>query len=424
MYKNVRELDPGRLYTLRSRAKKVEMQDFIYWSPPKEMRQFCDENELSKELEDILLSAVRDRCSAEKVGVFLSGGLDSRLVMAAVPKTVNCIGLTFGNYPNLETRIAERVAKRYHRDWLPLVRDKEFVGNTVVDVVKFTGCEFECLCGRWIGWLEDISKLGLSVILGGGELEVHLRGYHAADWFCRKRLWGLLRNTYEKKTYKHIDYVSRFWKQVLRQEIVERICSRREGAYEENIELTRSSIAEWFKIYPFSQVGSNSSWGSTRRVLPLRLPAMDRRVVDFGFRCPIELKLGDRIFVMATKNIYSAGSRIPSANDGVRPGSGHWWRLTQRAVRKLQDRSVGVLETLGKEPRVQHSWIDYQRYWQESSRLADLIREYGKNLEQFDGQVFEGRGLDLLKCKNINWREGFRLLQLAVWKSVIEDYRL
>ncbi len=188
--------------------------------------------------------------------------------------------------------------------------------------------------------------------------------------------------------------------------------------------MSRGSVAEWMIISRFSQNRFAGPWVAPRRILPFRFVGADRRLIDFAFRCPVELKLGNKILIMATKNIYGAGSRIPNANDGVRPGSGHWWRLAQRAVRKLQNRSIGVLEKLGKEPRVQHSWIDYDRYWQESSKLADLIREYGKKLDQFDGQVFEGCGLDLLKCKNINWREGFRLLQLAVWKRVIENYRL
>lgn len=423
IYKNVRELEPGRLYSVRLRVDKVEMKDSIYWSPPKEMRQFYDENELSKELEGILLSAVRDRCGAEKIGVFLSGGLDSRLIMAAVPKMVNCISLTFCDYPNRESRTARRVAKCYHRDWLPLVRDKEFVGNTVVDVVKLTGCEFECVCGRWIGWVDDISKLDLSIVLVGAQFDVYLKGYFAGDWFCEKRLRGLLPGRPKRKAYDYVNNISGFWNKNLKKEIVEHIRFRRKSTYEERVDLSRGSIAEWMILSPFSQDGA-SFWSASRRLLPVRLVAMDRRILDFGFRCPVELKLGDKIFMMAAKNIYGAGSRIPNASDGVRPGSGHWWRLAQRAVRKLQNRNAGVLEKLGKEPRIQHSWIDYQRYWQESGKLADLIREYGQNLDQFDGQVFEGRGLDLLECKNINWREGFRLLQLAVWKSVIEDYRL
>ena len=121
--------------------------------------------------------------------------------------------------------------------------------------------------------------------------------------------------------------------------------------------------------------------------------------------------------------IYGAGARIPCANDGKRPGSGYLSRLSQRAVRKFVDRTNTILEKLGRRSKVQHSWNDYQKYWQESIVLKELIRKYGENLDQFNGQIFVKRGQDLLQHDNIGWRNGFRLLQLAVWNHIIEDNR-
>lgn len=424
MYKNVKELNPGRLYTVKCYADRREIKDFVYWLPPKELRQGYNKDELSKELENILLSAVRDRCSGKRVGVFLSGGLDSRAVMAAVPKTVECIGLTFCEVLNRETQIARKVAKCYSRDWFPLIRDREFLGNSIINTVKLAGCECDWVDAHAIGFVEDIAKFNMSVILSGVQLDVYLKGYFAFDWVRVKRMRGIMPSLHKRNAYEYVDNLSRYWKDDLKKDLAEQIHFRRKCTWEENVDSNRGSIAEWLISYPFSQDSTITFWPAERRVLPLRLPAMDRRVLDFGFRCPIELKVGGKIFMTAAKNIYGAGSRIPNANDGVRPGSGHWSRLAQRAVRKLQDRVTNVLEKLGKERRIQHAWHDYQKYWQESNKLAGLIQEYGPNLDQFDGVLFEGHGQDLLKRKDIYWLNGFRLLQLAIWRALIDDYRL
>jgi hypothetical protein len=82
------------------------------------------------------------------------------------------------------------------------------------------------------------------------------------------------------------------------------------------------------------------------------------------------------------------------------------------------------LEKLGKEPKIQHSWHDYPKYWRESGKLRELIREYGANLEQFDGILFKESGRALLERKDIDWRSGFRLLQLAIWLGIKENYAL
>jgi hypothetical protein len=425
IYQNVKELNPGRLFNIALKTGKAEIQDFIYWFPPKEMRQDYNENELCKELHDTFLSAIRERCDREKkVGVFLSGGQDSRLVMAAVPQDINCIGLTFFGRFNREAQTARKSAKCYNREWLPLLRNPEFLGNTVVDAVKFVGCEFEWVNAQTIGFAKDISKLNIYVILGGIQFDTYLKGYYAEDWFLEKRLGGLLPSKYKLKAYDPVKCLSIFWKETLKEEIVEQVYSRRKCTYNESLAQGRGSIAEWLILYPFSQDGTNGWWSAERRILPVKLVAADRRLLDFAFKCPVELKLGGRLFVMAAKNICGPGLCIPSANDGVRLGSGHWSRLVQRAIRKFQDRTTSILEKLGKEPKIQHSWHDYQRYWRESEKLRELIHEYGANLEQFDGILFKESGRALLERKDIDWRSGFRLLQLAIWLGIKENYAL
>ena len=166
-----------------------------------------------------------------------------------------------------------------------------------------------------------------------------------------------------------------------------------------------------------------ANWFSDRKILPVQLVGFDRRLLDFSFKCPIELKLDNKIFLKAAMKNYGPGARIKCANDGVRPGSSHISRLRQRAIRKIQDRIIHLFEKLGKTSKFQHSWSDYQKYWSQSNKVKSLINEYGVNLDQFDGCLFNKCGKDLLKSDNIHWRNAFRLLQVAVWKGIIEDYR-
>jgi hypothetical protein len=218
--------------------------------------------------------------------------------------------------------------------------------------------------------------------------------------------------------------ITDFVKQYLTNDIIEQIRSRRKSFYDSKYDAGRSSIAEWLEVYPFSQRPEISTWAAHRRVIPSRPVGMDRRLLNIGFKIPARLKLDDKIFVLAAKNIYGRGAYIPNANDGVRPGSGHWWRLIQRTARKLQNRTSDVLEKFGKEKNVQHSWHDYQKYWRESEVIRKLIEEYGSNLDEFNGVLFAGRSQDLLQNKNLYWRAGFRLLQMAIWLGVRKNYTL
>jgi hypothetical protein len=176
-------------------------------------------------------------------------------------------------------------------------------------------------------------------------------------------------------------------------------------------------------IYPFSQDPEGAYWVADRRILPLRLVATDRRILDFAFKCPVELKLGNKIFLMASLGIYGNGANIPNANDGVKPNSGSCSRALQVIARKLQNRTFWILRKLSRKSLVQNSWSDYQKYWQESKKLAKLIDQYGGNLSEFDGKLFKGHGRDLLVQKKFYFAYGFRLLQIAVWKDLIDSLR-
>jgi hypothetical protein len=423
IYKNVKELEPGRLYQISINGNKTEVKDFVYWLPPKEMNGDYDEDELAKELEKVLIEAVRRRCKVQRAAVLLSGGLDSRVLIAAVPSSVDCVAFTLCNYPNRETRIAKKVAGCYGRLWFPLVREPELLGKTVIERIKLIGCELDWVGTLVIGLVDQIRDYNVSAILNGTQFDVYLKGYFAADWRREKRFGGALPNTYVKNNdYGYINNVSAFWKDNLVPEIIEAMRLRRRSFFEENADCGRGSIAEWMIVYPFSNDSSVSFWPAERRILPIRLVATDRGLLDFAFRCPFELKLGKKIFLKAALNIYGPGLHIPNASDGVRPGSSHWSRLAQRAVRKLQDKTADMLEKFGKKQKIQHSWYDYQKYWEESRVLNELATEYGGNLNDLDGQMFKGHGCDLLKRKDIHWNNGFRLLHLAVWKSLQSDY--
>lgn len=421
MYSNVEELKPGSLHCVKPEENgSGQVRDFSYWSPPQELTEGFDATELAEELAQSLISAVSDRCCGGKTAVCLSGGLDSRLIMAAVPEELECIGLTFGDALNREMKTAQRVCKAYNRQWLPLFRGKYFLEDSLVSMVKLAGCEGDWLHAHTVGFVEKIEEVGIDTLFDGNGLDEFLKGCFTADMARVKRLGGILPAKYVKLEFDYKNIFSTFFESIIKEDVLESIRVRKRAFYNSNLDPNRTSWVERLSTYPISQ---SPFCLEERRLLPIRTCGADRRILDFGFKCPIELKLGAKIFTMAAKKIYGAGARIPNANDGVKPGSGHWSRLAQRAVRRVQDRTTSVWEKLGKKPQIQHSWYDYQKYWEESDKIVELIQEHGTNLDGFDEKLFKGHGRDLFKCEDLKWPSRFRLLQLAIWKGMVDDYK-
>jgi len=423
MYENVKELDPGSVHIFETKEHQKNIKKYLYWYPPKEIQSSFNKDELVKELRGKFVAAVKNRSNGQRIGVTLSGGLDSRLILAVVPEEKECLGLTFCDYQNRETRLAKKVAHCYKRKWIPVFRKKDFLVDCLKRTVKLQGCESEFFNAHAVGIEKKISDLGLSSILGGMQMDVYFKAFLATDWTCKKKMKGLLPDKYEKNNRDYVNVLSEYDHLIFSDEIINNIIARRQKNYSEYKDLSRGSTNEWLFLYPFSQDKIGACWAAERRVLPVKLVTADRHLLDFAFRCPIELKFGGRIFLEAALSLYGDGAAIPSANDGVRPGSNHFWRLAQRIIRKLEVQVIDILKKLSIEKKVHHSWHDYQRCWRDNKKLRELIRKYSMNLNRFDGILFKNTGREFLENKDFDWHYGFRILQLALWLGIIEEYK-
>ncbi len=356
------------------------------------------------------------------MAVKLSGGLDSRVILAGVPRSADCVTVTFCDQMNREVITARRVARAYQRPWYPVFREDEYIANHFVRAVRLGGCEHEWVHAHGVGLTNDIVRDDVTCVLDGQWSNAFLRLYFAADITRISRLGGLLPPRYEKVDFNYSHHIDDLCRECLDPGVLEQMRSRRREFEERNHDPGRSSLAEWFDNYPVTQEAPLSTWLIERRLMPLRMVFLDRQVIELGYRCPLRFKFDDGLFGPAMLPLLGPGRRIPNANNGVRPGSSHISRLAQRAVRKMQDRAIEGITALGIRPRVQHSWHDYEGYWQRSGKLTHLIEQYGHHLEPLEGLLFNCNAQELLFHRQIPWTCGFRLLQLAIWLDLVRQY--
>ena len=424
MHRNVVELHAGTAHvTGPSCDGNDEQKELRYWLPPPEMQGELDEQELAEEFARLWHTAVAARCEGNRLGVLLSGGLDSRLLLASVPAEKECVGLTVCDSINREAWIANRVAACYNRGWLPLQRDPDYLLHTAPDAIRFTGCEGEWHHAHFLGFRDQIAG-SVDSVFTGLFMDNNFKGYYARDLVRNTRMAGLLPARYSVEPLNYCDAVSPFCRQSVRKQIVDGCIERRRQFSEHHFAAERSSPWEWLDGYPLSQSSDNTTWSAERRVMPIRLPVMDRALVDLAFRIPIEIKAGGSFMRHISTLILKNGCNIPNANDGVKPCSGHVPRLLQRARRKLETHGRWLLARLGLPLAVPHSWHDYEAYWTGSEALHRLLAQHSHNMEVWAGEVLHTSGADLLARDGLPWQVGLRLLQLAVWQSVIKEYKL
>lgn len=119
--RGVNKLDPGSKFTWKMGNEKMRVER--YWSPPLVNQEACAPNEF--ELEDILEHAVkRQMVSDVPIGVFLSGGIDSSLIVALMArhsgKPIRTFSIGFENPDDDESSIASLVARQFGTDHMVL----------------------------------------------------------------------------------------------------------------------------------------------------------------------------------------------------------------------------------------------------------------------------------------------------------------
>ena len=420
-YRSIKELYPGTIYKYRICNGVSNERSLRYWSPPPE-DDGISEAELANSLRNALISSLQDRIiNSNKIGVCLSGGMDSRLIMALIPDSKECIGFTLCDSMNRETITAKRVAECYARSWYPVFRNSEYLANCLLETVKIIGCDFDWINAHTIAASGLISQHNIDVLLNGTEFDVYFKGYFAHEFRRCKRLFGLGQPYYEKVGFNCEENDVEPWRTLIRKSLFTDIMLRRESFrsffYQEN----RSSLTEWFKLYPFSQDKIGACWAAERRILPQKFIAMDRRVLEIAFRCPTRFKLNNRLFSATTYGLWGAGKAIPLANNGVRPESGRISFVVQRSVRKAFDYFDDLHKYFGHKRLPQHSWHDYQNYWSHNLAMRKLVSRYGCNLDELNNILFCKSGLEIINIPHLRWDQGFRLLQLAVWLGVNRD---
>ena len=121
-FEKIELVPPASILTFDVKKSKIEIQSYWYWNEIEQMKSPIDERELIESFGLLFKNAVlRHVKNDEKVGILLSGGLDSRAILAAFPEDYKPLHtFTFGKKQCDDIKIANRISiikGTYHHIW-------------------------------------------------------------------------------------------------------------------------------------------------------------------------------------------------------------------------------------------------------------------------------------------------------------------
>jgi len=112
-FEGVELMPPASVLSFNIKESKVNITHYWSWSEIKPIKGAIDEREIAEELGRLFKQSVCKRLrNNEKIGISLSGGLDSRAILAAVPEDYKPLHtFTFGQKGCDDIRIAKKVSE-------------------------------------------------------------------------------------------------------------------------------------------------------------------------------------------------------------------------------------------------------------------------------------------------------------------------
>jgi asparagine synthase (glutamine-hydrolysing) len=312
-------------------------------------------------IEEAFAKAV-DRCTAgtERLGLSLSGGLDSRTILAAVPADRPITTVSMGVSGSMDHRGAEKMAKLRHCLHHSCVLGDGFLArfaDYLKQMVQLTDGHYLSQCVI-LPTLPVYRELGIQVLLRGhaGELMHMAKAYNFSvdkkalairdDAGLEQWLYGRL------QTYMLDGIEDSLFAPAHRREVANlareslRACLRES----ERIQSPLQRIAHLFISQRLRRETALSmvKFGS---LVETRLPYMDNELVDALLSAPPEMKLAEKIQEYILRRRMPAFLKVANSNTGTRVGAGPMARAfgnaRLRVLAKLRVRGYQPYERLG-----------------------------------------------------------------------------
>lgn len=372
-YRRIQALEFGRTFRLRPQEGGMALtagDTFVEWRP--RLDPTTTEDDLAEELGKAFRDAVHRRSLAHlgKVGVGLSGGLDSRVMLASADGGAEVVAFSLLDKENEEWRIAKMLADAAGVVIHPIRRDYDYYGRNASDGVGIFGGTGCLMSNHYLGIRGTLNELGVENLITG--------------CYCDYLFKGLAVNLREHPLTRR-ERVSPFRfefyrpEYAVRAELKVRIDERRAARFpfQPGALLDES---EWWeverrRVFPLAYEADLAQRVLPQRALPWFVPIADNAILDVYLRLPSRWKLNSRLFrLMVTKVCPPALSAIPDNNTGAPVTAGRLSVMVHRYHSALMNR---IRKKVKPGIATRGSWPNWE-YYVQNSQIVDALWANGR----------------------------------------------
>jgi asparagine synthase (glutamine-hydrolysing) len=364
-FEGVRLMKPASIIVLYKKENKIETMQYWDFSVPK--RRFNVQDNLFEEFRRLMEKAIeRSIRGSKKVGVFLSGGLDSRAIAAFASKSgAEVVAFSFGPKDSFEQKIAMQVAQRLNIKIVVREIPSDFIANYAEEIVYRGDGMIRIRDCHFIALLDEVKSMVDVVLLGtfGGELfgskvTKKLRNIKSKEevisYLFQKNAIGIQLKEYQKVFEKC--FVNE------RSKLLERFRETFDQIPFDNPE----DIVEYWEYRNRQVRYIFQSFQYLNWFFETRHPFLDADLVEFfAFKLPFNMRINERFLQKAINYCFPSLSDIPWERTGapLDPDILTMWFGRGKLFLKskmgliLEKVSKGKIKTAPRDYRLYNQWL-------------------------------------------------------------------
>ncbi|MFW6016049.1 MAG: hypothetical protein ACOCRK_06390 [bacterium] len=372
IYKPIKQLYPASLHQW-DLFNSVKYTSKYYWQPI-EKREYKNISEASEVLRNSLkqyITLVTD--NMKNVASFISGGEDSRTVLALLPERLEKDTFIFLDCMNREGIVAKKAALSYNANFYFKKRSQLHYIKILEDCSVLAGNGSEYIHAHSFGFHNQCKLDKYEAVFGGLFSDAYLKGSHIK----KIKYTGLLPFIPE---IKNILYKKKITNNIFRNDIIIELNKRRKNHYKYLNSIRSNSALEWFELWPVNMNCNYANIEFNRRLFRSYEPFLSNDVIKMSASIPQKWKLNRRLFHKMAKPLLKPTRHLSHAN-GQMPYYSWQINTCMKFFSRLKSK---YYELIKKNNYNQGPWNDWKKNMQ-----SDLWQEKVKNYIQKDEIINE-----------------------------------
>lgn len=361
-YRGIEFCPPGSVFTWDFRARKLSCRR--YFSLEYRHEPGTQEADLVVALAAAWRRAVHRRSLPRlgRIAVALSGGLDSRLVLASLAEPRNVLAFTCYDRPNRELATAGALAKAARVEFLPIRRSPDYYAAHAPAGVRISGGMGTFANNHFLGIVGELYQREARMLLTGCYCDYLFKGLPLNR---RIRAWDGHETV---GPFRHEFYFTRWqFDSPLARAAMQRWEERIPRPLQESDKDAALFQIESLRTFPLCYEGDNQQRLVPQRLLGWSPPVTDLEVLRVYMQTPSRWKLNGRLFRQTARHLL-AGSpllKVPDANTGASLDAPGWIEALSWQWLRLRRKACAWRKSLASDG----SWPNWQFYYRHSPTL-------------------------------------------------------